>query len=169
MPGLMAQRGKRMDGRTNGRTEKQKDRQKISPFYKTLSPIGAAALLPPKKTKEGTAGQGSRWPFDAFGKLVFDEITSLCLKVRLPPHAFKKQLTSCCSTPSSKLANILNFSIAEKSKQLGYEKNFPFWKIHDISFRCLQEEVDKLMQRTLEFKIINTLFQVTFPVLTNTF
>ena len=125
MPDLMAQRGKRMDGRTNGRTEKQKDRQKISPFYKTLSPIGAAALLPPKKTKEGTAGQGSRWPFDAFGKLVFDEITSLCLKVRLPPHAFRKQLTSCCSTPSSKLANILNFSIAEKSKQMGIKK-LPF-------------------------------------------
>ena len=41
-----------MDGRTNGRTEKQKDRQKISPFYKTLSPIGAAALPPPMKTKE---------------------------------------------------------------------------------------------------------------------
>ena len=33
-----------MNGRTNGR--------KISPFYRTLSPIGAAALPPPMKTKE---------------------------------------------------------------------------------------------------------------------
>ena len=28
------------------------DRQKISPFYRTLSPIGAAALPPPMKTME---------------------------------------------------------------------------------------------------------------------
>ena len=28
------------------------DRRKISPFYRTLSPIGAAALPPPMKTKE---------------------------------------------------------------------------------------------------------------------
>ena len=33
-------------GRTDGRT------YKISPFYRTLSPIGAAALPPPMKTKE---------------------------------------------------------------------------------------------------------------------
>ena len=33
-----------MDGRTYG--------QKISPFYRTSSPIGAAALPPPMKTKE---------------------------------------------------------------------------------------------------------------------
>ena len=33
-----------MNGQTNGR--------KISPFYRTLSLIGAAALLPPMKTKE---------------------------------------------------------------------------------------------------------------------
>ena len=43
-PGWMAQRG----GRTNGRT----DGRKISPFYRTLSPTGAAALPPPMKTKE---------------------------------------------------------------------------------------------------------------------
>ena len=36
----MAQSGER----TNG--------QKISPFYRTLSPIGAAALPPPMQTKE---------------------------------------------------------------------------------------------------------------------
>ena len=34
----------RMYGRTNGR--------KISPFYRTSSPIGAAALPAPMKTKE---------------------------------------------------------------------------------------------------------------------
>ena len=39
---------RRMDGRMDG----QKDKQKISPFYSTLSPIGAAALPPPMKTKE---------------------------------------------------------------------------------------------------------------------
>ena len=37
-----------MDGRTNEQT----DGQKISPFYRTSSPIGAAALPPPMKTKE---------------------------------------------------------------------------------------------------------------------
>ena len=43
----MAQRGGG-DGQTDGRT----DEWKISPFYRTSSPIGAAALLPPMKTKE---------------------------------------------------------------------------------------------------------------------
>ena len=37
-----------MDGRTDGWT----DGWKIFPFYRTLSPIGAAALPPPMKTKE---------------------------------------------------------------------------------------------------------------------
>ena len=37
-----------MDGRTDGRT----DGRKISPFYRTSSPIGAAALPPPMKIKE---------------------------------------------------------------------------------------------------------------------
>ena len=40
--------GGRMDGRTDGQT----DKRKISPFYRTSSPIGAAALPPPMKTKE---------------------------------------------------------------------------------------------------------------------
>ena len=40
--------GEWMDGRTDGRTKERK----ISPFYRTLSPIGAAALPPPMKTKE---------------------------------------------------------------------------------------------------------------------
>ena len=43
-PGWMAQRG--------GRTDKRTNVQKISPFYKALSPIRAAALLPPMKTKK---------------------------------------------------------------------------------------------------------------------
>ena len=42
-PGWMAQRGE-----TDGRT----DVRKISPFYRTLSLIGATVLLPPKKTKK---------------------------------------------------------------------------------------------------------------------
>ena len=41
-----------MDGRMNGWTDEQTDKWKISPFYRTLSPIGAAALPPPMKTKE---------------------------------------------------------------------------------------------------------------------
>ena len=47
-PGRMVQRGARMDGWTNVRT----NGRKISPFYRTSSPIGAAALPPPTKTKE---------------------------------------------------------------------------------------------------------------------
>ena len=35
------------------------DGQKISPFYRTLSPIGAAALLPPMKTREVEHGKGT--------------------------------------------------------------------------------------------------------------
>ena len=47
------------EGGTNGQT----NGRKISPFYRTLSPIGVAALPPPRKTKEkveqgkGTADQ----------------------------------------------------------------------------------------------------------------
>ena len=39
-PGWMAQRG---DVRTNERTNKRTNGRKISPFYRTSSPIGAAA------------------------------------------------------------------------------------------------------------------------------
>ena len=39
---------KHTDGRTDGRT----DERKISSFYRSLSPIGAAALPHPMKTKE---------------------------------------------------------------------------------------------------------------------
>ena len=48
-PGWMAQRGGRTDRRTDGRT----DGRKIAPFYRTLSPIGAAALPATMKTKHG--------------------------------------------------------------------------------------------------------------------
>ena len=41
-----------MDGRTDGRMDKRTDIKKIFPFYRTSSPIGAAALPPPMKTKE---------------------------------------------------------------------------------------------------------------------
>ena len=40
----MVQRGERTDGQMDGR--------KISPFYRTSSPMGAAALPPPMKAKE---------------------------------------------------------------------------------------------------------------------
>ena len=40
------------EGGTDGRTDKRTDERKISPFYRTSSPIGAAALPPPMKTKE---------------------------------------------------------------------------------------------------------------------
>ena len=44
------------NGRTEGRTDEQTNKRtygrKISPFYRTSSPIGAAALPPPMKTKE---------------------------------------------------------------------------------------------------------------------
>ena len=42
----------RMDGRMDGWTDERTDKRKISPFYRTSSPIGAAALPPPMKTKE---------------------------------------------------------------------------------------------------------------------
>ena len=35
-----------------GETNEWTNKQKISPFYRTLTPIGAAALPPPMKTKE---------------------------------------------------------------------------------------------------------------------
>ena len=50
-PGWMAQRGG-TDGRTDGRSDQRTYGRKISPFYRTSSPIGAAALPPPMKTKE---------------------------------------------------------------------------------------------------------------------
>ena len=37
---------------TDGRTNERTDERKISPFYRTSSPIGAAALPPPMKTKK---------------------------------------------------------------------------------------------------------------------
>ena len=40
------------NGRTDGWTDGRTNGRKISPFYRTLSPIGAAALPPPMKTKE---------------------------------------------------------------------------------------------------------------------
>ena len=52
------------DERTDGR--------KISPFYRTSSPIRAAALPAPMKTKEKVEqGKGTADHFDAFGRLVF--------------------------------------------------------------------------------------------------
>ena len=47
LPGGDKQMDKWMDGRTDGRM----DRQKISPFFRTLSPTVAAALLQQRKLK----------------------------------------------------------------------------------------------------------------------
>ena len=41
-----------LEGGMDGRTDERTNGRKISPFYRTLSPIGAAALPPPMKTKE---------------------------------------------------------------------------------------------------------------------
>ena len=52
--------------------EQQTDEQKISPFYKTLSPIGAAALPPPTKTKEKVEqGKGMADHLMPFGYIFF--------------------------------------------------------------------------------------------------
>ena len=47
-----------LDGPERGK-DRQTDKRKISPFYRTLAPIGAAALLPPMKTKEVEQGKES--------------------------------------------------------------------------------------------------------------
>ena len=51
-PGWMAQRG----GWTNGQTDGGMDRRKISPFYRTLSPVGAADLKPDDRSKGNFKG-----------------------------------------------------------------------------------------------------------------
>ena len=56
----MAQWGERMDGWTDGWTDRQTDKWKISPFYRTSSPIRAAALPAPMKTnKKVEQGKGT--------------------------------------------------------------------------------------------------------------
>ena len=66
-PGWMAQRGG-MDGRTDELT----NGRKISPFYRTLSPIGAAALPAPMKTKEKVEqGKGCADHLMPLGYLLF--------------------------------------------------------------------------------------------------
>ena len=50
----------RMDGQTDGRTDRRMNVQKISPYYRTSSPIGGTALPPPMKSKEKVEqGKGS--------------------------------------------------------------------------------------------------------------
>ena len=41
----------------------------------------------------------SKLPFKSHQTHILDDIASICLKVRLPLDASKKQLTNCCSTP----------------------------------------------------------------------
>ena len=66
-PGLRpSQLSLKPEGGTDGHTDGRTNKQKISPFYRTLSPIGAAALLPAMETKKisfknvSRAGQGNR-------------------------------------------------------------------------------------------------------------
>ena len=59
------------DGRTK-RTDGQTNVRKISPFYRTSSPIGAAALPPPMKTKEKVEqGKGTADHLMPLGYLFF--------------------------------------------------------------------------------------------------
>ena len=65
-----------MDGRTDGWMDGRTDRQtygwKISPFYRTSSPIGAPALPPFMKTKEKVEqGKGTAYHLIPLGYLFF--------------------------------------------------------------------------------------------------
>ena len=74
----MAQRGGRTNGRTNGRTDGRTYVRKISPFYRTSSPIGAAALPPPMKTKEKVEqGKGTADHLMPLGYLLNPDLTHL--------------------------------------------------------------------------------------------
>ena len=60
------------EGGTYVRTYKRTDERKISPFYRTSSPIGAAALPPPMKTKEKVEqGKGTADHLMPLGYLFF--------------------------------------------------------------------------------------------------
>ena len=89
----MAKRGEWTDGHTNGRT----DGRKISPFYRTSSPIGAAALPAPLKTKEKVEqGKGTADHLMPLGYLLYF-IFLLGGTTDLPPYLgpgdeFKKSL-----------------------------------------------------------------------------
>ena len=56
-------------------------------------------------------------PSKSYQKNDLHEITSLCIKVGLPPDASRKQLTTCCSTPCKNSAKRLHFSVEEKYKK----------------------------------------------------
>ena len=81
----------------NGQTNGQTYGWKISPFYRTLSPIGAAALPPPMKTKEK----------EEQGKGTADHLMPLGYLLYIPPHlqalwvAFRPPRPSGCF-PDSK-------------------------------------------------------------------
>ena len=55
----------------DGWMEGQMDRRNFSPFYRSLSPVWAAALLPLRLHDIKEAGQGYRWPHDAFWRFIF--------------------------------------------------------------------------------------------------
>ena len=91
------------NGRKDRRTYWRMDRQKIFPFYRTLLPCL------PMETKKisfkniSRAGQGNRWPFDAFGRLV----TFYCLLTShlllLNPSLCLSICNPSLSTPTSHL------------------------------------------------------------------
>ena len=72
------------EGGTDKHTDGQTDKWKISPFYRTLSPIGATALPPPMKTKEKVEqGKGTADHLMPLGYLL--KYASMSLAVLTPP------------------------------------------------------------------------------------
>ena len=61
-----------------------------------------------------------------------NEISSQCCKVRLPSDAFRKQLRSCCSTPSNYIIDSF-FQIIKSKENLGW-KSFHFFMINSWYF-----------------------------------
>ena len=81
-------------GGTDAQMDKQTDKQKISSFYRTLSPIGPAALPPPMKSKEKVEqGKGTADHLMPLGYLlpcvdvkVGSALTSLCRRSLLATY-----------------------------------------------------------------------------------
>ena len=84
-------------GGTYVRTNEQTDIRKIYPFYRTSSPIGAAALPPPMKTKEKVEqGKGTADHLMPLGCLFSFSVTlcpSLSLSVSLSVSLSLDKLT----------------------------------------------------------------------------
>ena len=91
----------------DGWMNKQTDEQKISPFYRTLSPIGAAALPFPMKIKEKVEqGKGTADHLMPLGYLFItltikflNPMNSPAFKREYPSSGLRKQLTSHSRVP----------------------------------------------------------------------